>query len=135
MFDRSNGVCTTCHAVQHDPARGVTSPAWQVAPIVTTSHWLPQSTFSHADHTNAACTSCHGAATSRNAADILIPDIASCRTCHAGAQKDAQKVVSQCDSCHGFHPKKDHPVFEWVAAGRVVPGRPTAAAAHKERRP
>lgn len=129
MFEKANGVCTTCHAVQRDPARGVGPAVWQVAPIVATTHWLPQSRFSHADHTNADCTSCHGAARSDNAADILIPDIASCRTCHAGAQKDAQKVVSQCDSCHGFHPKQAHPVFEQVAAGRVVPGGPAAAAA------
>lgn len=128
MFEKSNGVCTTCHLVQRDPARGVGPAAWQVAPIVTTTHWLPQSRFSHADHSNASCASCHGAAKSGKAADILIPDIDSCRSCHAGAQKEAQKVVSRCDSCHGFHPRKDHPVFEQVAAGQRVPAGPAVVA-------
>jgi hypothetical protein len=115
MFAKPQGVCTTCHAVQRDPGHGVGPAAWQVAPIVTTAHWLPQSRFSHADHTNAACTSCHGAANSASAADILIPDITSCRSCHAGDQADAPKIVSRCDSCHGFHPKKEHPVFQHTA--------------------
>jgi len=128
MFASANGVCTTCHAVQRDTGKGVGASAWQVARIVTTDHWMPHARFSHADHQNAACASCHGAADSKQAADILIPDIASCRSCHAGAKADQEKVVSRCDSCHGFHPKKDHPVFERVAAGQPVPGGPVAAA-------
>jgi hypothetical protein len=122
MMESANGVCKTCHAVQRlAPAKGQTA-RWQVQPIVATSHWLPKSQFSHAQHQNASCTTCHAAALSKTAADILIPDLASCRNCHAGARADADKVVSRCDSCHGFHSKVEHPSFgKTSAAARGKP--------------
>ncbi|MCZ4316787.1 hypothetical protein O4H66_25570 [Comamonadaceae bacterium G21597-S1] len=126
MFQPPHGVCTTCHAVQRDATRGVGAAAWRVDTIVYTEHWLPQSRFSHADHGNAACTTCHGAENSTSAGDILIPDIGSCRSCHAGAQADHEKVVSRCDSCHGFHPKKAHPVFQRTASAATPAPVPTA---------
>jgi len=112
MFAKTNGVCTTCHAVESESASGKLPASWKVPAIVDTTHWLPQSTFSHAQHKNAECVSCHSAKTSKMSSEILIPDIQSCRTCHAGAKPDKEKVVSQCDSCHGFHPRKEHPVFQ-----------------------
>jgi hypothetical protein len=115
MFAKTNGVCTTCHAVVPEKASDKAPVQWRVPAIVETSHWLPQSTFSHAQHKNAACVSCHSAKTSKMASEILIPDIQSCRTCHAGAEPDKEKVVSQCDSCHGFHPRKEHPAFQQAA--------------------
>lgn len=124
MFDKANGVCTTCHAVQREPAAGKTPAAWRVPAIVPTDHWLPQSLFSHAQHKNASCTSCHGAENSKDAAEILIPDIDSCRNCHAGAQPDHEKVVSRCDSCHGFHPKKEHPMFQQAATATMTGTQP-----------
>ncbi len=124
MMDSPKGVCKTCHAVgKHVDAAGK-SPVWQIAPIVATSHWLPKSTFTHAQHREATCTSCHAAEMSKTSADILIPDLASCRTCHVGAQPekaDKQKVVSRCDSCHGFHAKVEHPVFSKTAQINKVP--------------
>lgn len=111
MFAARNGVCRTCHEVQAGKPAGAHAPMWTVTPIVTTERWLPQSRFSHAQHKQAACVSCHDAPVSRRASDILIPDLASCRTCHTGATRDAEKVVSRCDSCHGFHPPKLHAVF------------------------
>ncbi|MCB2031082.1 MAG: hypothetical protein KDH18_21785, partial [Rhodoferax sp.] len=128
MFQPPHGVCTTCHAVQRDATRGVGAAAWRVDTIVFTEHWLPQSRFSHADHGNAACTTCHGAENSTRAGDILIPDIGSCRSCHAGAQADHEKVVSRCDSCHGFHPKKAHPVFQRTASASASAAAASAAA-------
>lgn len=111
MFAKTNGVCTTCHAVETEPTSAKAPVRWKVSAIVETAHWLPQSTFSHAQHKNAECVSCHSAKTSKMASEILIPDIQSCRTCHAGSKPDKEKVVSQCDSCHGFHPRKEHPAF------------------------
>lgn len=122
MFAARNGVCKTCHAVQSEKPAGPRAALWTVAPIVTTERWLPQTLFSHAQHKQAACVSCHAAPQSRHASDILIPDLASCRTCHTGATKDQEKVVSRCDSCHGFHPPKEHAVFKTTAdAGGVRP--------------
>jgi hypothetical protein len=86
-----------------------------VPAIVSTAHWMAKSLFSHAQHKNADCVTCHSAETSKLSADILIPDLQSCRSCHAGAKADKEKVVSQCDSCHGFHPRKEHPAFQQAA--------------------
>ncbi len=122
MFASANGVCKTCHAVQAEKLAGRQAAIWKVSPIVVTDHWLPQSLFSHAQHKQAACVSCHEAPGSKRASEILIPAIASCRTCHTGAAKDKEKVVSRCDSCHGFHPPKAHPVFQ--ARATVSGARP-----------
>ena len=125
MMDRPTGVCKTCHAVQKQAGAAGQPVAWQIRPIVTTEHWLPKSRFSHAQHQNAACSSCHAAGASKLAADILIPDLASCRSCHTGARPDkvdSHKVQSRCDSCHGFHAKVDHPAFAKAArAAKAIP--------------
>ena len=115
MFAKTNGVCTSCHTVQADKASPKAPVRWQVPAIVSTAHWMPKSLFSHAQHKNADCVTCHSAETSKLSADVLIPDLQSCRTCHAGAKPDKQKVISQCDSCHGFHPRKEHPAFRQTA--------------------
>ncbi len=121
MMESTNGVCKTCHAVERQPAAKTVPDRWQIRPIVVTGHWLPKSQFSHTQHQNASCTSCHDAGTSKTAADILIPDLASCRTCHAGAKADDRKVASRCDSCHGFHSKVEHPAFGKTAAAKGKP--------------
>ena len=84
---------------------------WQIAPVVLTSHWLPHARFTHAQHAAAPCASCHDAGRAKDAAQILIPDLAVCQSCHAGAQPEVNKVVSRCDSCHGFHLPTENPVF------------------------
>jgi hypothetical protein len=111
MMERPKGVCLTCHTVTLKPAADGQSPGWEIGGIALTKHWLPKSTFSHAKHKNAACSDCHTPEKSKDSGDILIPDIASCRTCHAGAKPDNQKVVSTCASCHGFHSEVVRPVF------------------------
>lgn len=111
MFERPSGECRTCHAVQRAaPVKGA-PPDWTVAPVASSSHWLPHSTFSHAQHQNAACSTCHAADQSRSAADILLPDIKACQSCHTGARAEPDKVASRCESCHGFHGKPIHPSF------------------------
>ncbi len=124
MFESSNGVCKTCHevgkaATAGKPQGGAVPVTWQVRPVVMTSHWLPKSKFSHAQHKDAACASCHQAEGSKRASDILIPDIATCRTCHAGAKPEPDKIASRCDSCHGFHAKLEHPMFAQREPGKA----------------
>ena len=117
MFESPKGVCLTCHQITPKPDAN----DWLVSPVVYTHHWLPKSKFSHVQHKNASCESCHGAAKSKDSADILIPDIDSCRTCHAGTQPSGNKVQSSCDSCHGFHAPVEHAVFKEAAAGKTAP--------------
>ena len=124
MLEKPKGVCLTCHQVtprqpSPDSTRGPGGPmTWDIAPIVFTQHWLPKSKFSHAQHKNAACADCHAATGSKDSSDILIPDIATCKGCHTGLHPDNNKVVSTCDSCHGFHAEVQHPVFKEAALKR-----------------
>ena len=121
MLEKPKGVCLTCHQITPQPrgpgGQGGTSD-WSIAPILFTQHWLPKSKFSHAQHKNAVCTDCHAATVSKDSSDILIPDIATCKTCHTGLHPDKNKVVSTCDSCHSFHAELQHPIFKEAAPQR-----------------
>jgi hypothetical protein len=117
MFESPKGVCLTCHQIAPRPDAN----DWLVNPVVYTHQWLPKSRFSHVQHKNAACESCHDAAKSKDSADILIPDIDSCRTCHVGTKPSANKVQGSCDSCHGFHAPVQHAVFKEAGAGKIAP--------------
>lgn len=121
MFDKSTGVCKTCHATSRLSDSASKTVRWLVQPVVSTRHWFVQSRFSHAQHKNAPCGSCHQADKSRSASDILLPDLKTCQNCHSGARPQPDKVVSRCDSCHGFHIKTEHPSFGKTAS---VLGRP-----------
>lgn len=72
-----------------------------VAPANTTQRWLPHSKFDHDAHAGFACASCHGKAmTSTETSDVLIPGIATCKTCHAPGPNHAE---SRCFECHTYH--------------------------------
>ena len=106
---------TTC-AVCHDVTRrgdGMT-PAWDVAPVYINQHWMPLSRFDHGAHTNETCESCHAAETSLVSSDILMPDIASCQTCHGDEHTD-DKLVSVCLDCHSFHLDRFDPMVQFSA--------------------
>jgi predicted CXXCH cytochrome family protein len=120
LFESPSGECRTCHAVQRAaPAKGAPTD-WTVAPVASSSHWLPHSSFSHAQHKNADCGTCHAAGQSKSAADILLPDIKVCQGCHAGTKGEPDKVASRCESCHGFHGKPLHPSFTKSATSATV---------------
>jgi predicted CXXCH cytochrome family protein len=95
-------VCIECHIVTRQPDR-TGFEQWRVEPVRLTQHWMPQADFNHKAHQNSACTDCHNRATkSEQSADILMPVIAQCRTCH-GAVNDTVKLASDCVMCHQFH--------------------------------
>ena len=89
--------CFSCHTITK------TDNSWLIAPIAITQHWLPKSRFPHAQHNTHECASCHDAAKSKTAADILIPDIKNCQSCHAGNVPVVDKTLGTCQTCHGFH--------------------------------
>jgi hypothetical protein len=105
MFSAPNGVCTTCHAVKVTQPNATQDVVREVARILMTRHWLPGSRFTHASHEISNCEECHRARASKDAADVLIPDLDTCRSCHGGNQASGGKIISRCDSCHGFHAK------------------------------
>lgn len=92
--------CTVCHAVS--PGRTPEEP-WMVAPVRVAGEWFGKAQFTHESHTTMVCADCHQAETSDSAKDLLIPDIANCRQCHAGEEGGHDKLESGCVSCHGYH--------------------------------
>jgi len=92
--------CTVCHAVS--PGQTVEEP-WRVAPVRVAGIWFLKSRFDHGSHTTMGCVDCHKAETSPASSDLLLPDIANCRQCHAGDQGGHDLLQSGCISCHGYH--------------------------------
>jgi len=117
LFEDPKGACKTCHTIDPLTAPNAKAP-WKVQPVLSTSAWLPKARFSHAQHANAACTSCHAATTSRSSADVLIPAIEVCRHCHTGTLVETRnliqqdKVASGCNLCHSFHAPVVHASFK-----------------------
>jgi len=107
-------VCVQCHDVHRSPAAKPGQEGgvpWVVAPVHVASTWMPKARFDHGKHKTAQseCKDCHHVERSHHSADIAIPDIESCRACHAGEAPAAGKVVSTCISCHGYHLAADGP--------------------------
>ncbi len=91
--------CTTCHKVT--PPRTVSDP-WQIAPVRVSGVWYTDAKFTHAKHVTVKCEDCHAARKSEQSADLLIPGIDNCKTCHGGAYAKG-KVATTCVSCHDYH--------------------------------
>lgn len=90
--------CKQCHALTFG-LRQDTLPI--VEPARTTVRWMPHAKFSHDAHRGFSCVSCHEKVMkSTETADLLVPGIATCRTCHA---RGADHADSQCSECHTYH--------------------------------
>lgn len=86
--------CVYCHT------SGVTAaglPTMQ-KPIIP-DRWMSHARFNHQPHSHVACTECHGAKTSRETSDILLPRKDNCISCHS----PKGGVPSSCVTCHGYH--------------------------------
>ncbi|MEG3147936.1 cytochrome c3 family protein [Sphingomonas sp. RT2P30] len=114
------GACYDCHVVTPPGTSG--SIDWGVVPVRQPARYLMHGWFDHAAHTTQSCASCHAAAKSRNAADVLVPGIETCRSCHGG-EGSAAKVPSSCAMCHSYHQKQDAP---WRSRRRLSPAAPPA---------
>jgi NAD-dependent SIR2 family protein deacetylase len=124
LFEKTS--CVICHEVSRVPGAGKPGtpgkdlPQWRIAPVTPAHAWMPKAVFSHAKHRTTACVDCHAAPKSKKASDVLMPDIAHCRDCHAGNRPEKNKVASDCGLCHGFH----LPAHGAVAnAGKQVSGK------------
>jgi hypothetical protein len=90
--------CVQCHALS---TRAGADQLPIVEPARTTVRWMPHAKFDHDAHRGFACVSCHEKAlTSTEASDVLLPGIATCRTCHAPGAGHAE---SRCFECHTYH--------------------------------
>jgi hypothetical protein len=121
LYKRENQFCLKCHTV-------VTSENADDPPRIHSTgireHWFTGSRFDHTKHDaipvdprspqgqaspgDLACIVCHQqATTSRLTADLLLPGIDTCRTCHGPPTTNHGEltggVSDQCTTCHTFH--------------------------------
>jgi hypothetical protein len=90
--------CKQCHALTMG-ARQDNLPV--VEPARTTVKWMPHAKFDHDAHRGFSCASCHEKAlSSTETSEMLLPGIATCKTCHAPGPKHAE---SRCFECHTYH--------------------------------
>jgi hypothetical protein len=92
--------CDVCHRVDLDAV-----PLPSVEPPRLPEAWMPGAGFSHLDHDEFGCGECHAAAAaSSETADVLLPGIAACRTCH-GEDESAAGWGGRlgCGECHAYH--------------------------------
>ena len=100
--------CSYCHGdAQHVDAPDGTVLVWPAVNLRT--QWMSRATFDHAPHLMVECSSCHKASESRATADVLMPSVQTCATCHA----PGKGASSQCIECHGYH--------DWSKAQPVKP--------------
>jgi hypothetical protein len=104
--------CGYCHTVDKPDTKG--SPFVVKNPVIP-DRWLTRSVFSHQAHGMVSCTSCHNAEKSSTSADINLPNVASCRECHAPMSESAHGLGERgagdsCVMCHVYHPKNAAPV-------------------------
>lgn len=89
--------CKQCHALSTVPG----SDLPRVAPAQLTQRWIPHARFDHDAHRGFACVGCHPRAlASKETSDVLVPNLATCKTCHAPGADHAE---SRCFECHTYH--------------------------------
>jgi hypothetical protein len=90
--------CKQCHALTTGEGQ---SGLPAVEPARTTVRWMPHAKFDHDAHRGFSCVSCHEKALkSTEMSDLLLPGIATCKTCHAPGPEHAE---SRCFGCHTYH--------------------------------
>jgi hypothetical protein len=103
--------CKECHSLSYPDGPGGLPV---VAKSAITARWLPHAEFDHEAHQMVQCASCHAKANdSREASDVLIPGVKTCRQCHRAGQDAAE---ARCFECHFYH--------DW-SRGKPVIGRYT----------
>lgn len=93
------GACYDCHTIT-GPVDGRFD--YRVAPVHQTARYFAKGWFDHDAHKTEDCSTCHAAATSKAATDLLLPGIGTCRDCHGGEASNAD-VPSSCAMCHDYH--------------------------------
>lgn len=106
VFSRG-GVCYDCHIISAPPAG---TDNWGVGKVQQTLRYLEKGWFDHGAHKTETCKSCHSAAKSTLASDLILPGIKTCRNCHGG-EGSRTDVPSSCAMCHSYHADDGAP---WV---------------------
>jgi hypothetical protein len=91
--------CKLCHVMTEEKGSLPTVAKSSIPP-----RWFLHAEFNHDSHRFLTCTACHDRTPeSRETADILLPRIATCRSCHqdSGPRRDA--ASGRCSECHSYH--------------------------------
>jgi hypothetical protein len=89
--------CKQCHMLIFEGGDALP----KIAPSNITARYMPHANFDHSQHGLVDCVACHASATaSQQSSDVLVPGIASCRTCHHAG---AEAAESRCFECHTYH--------------------------------
>ncbi len=116
LFGPGHNTCTECHGYD-TPAGRKSSPdlsqsldGVQIEPTYVPTIWFEHANFDHSAHRAVSCRSCHEDAFERSTtnADVLLPRMDVCASCHAPAGRDAsgQPVGGAghaCTECHRYH--------------------------------
>jgi hypothetical protein len=106
--------CWLCHKSDPTPNSAAllstesTLPTYQA--VKQPEHWFSSAVFSHPAHQLVECTECHTKAlTSTSEHDMIMPSIATCRSCHDGRSNPQGPALmsghaeSGCYLCHTYH--------------------------------
>jgi hypothetical protein len=104
LFDKG---CKLCHVMIEG-----NMPLPTVAASSIPSRWLLHADFSHNSHRLLTCVACHNRTPeSRETADILLPGISFCRSCHQERGPKHDAASGKCSECHSYHDwKREQPV-------------------------
>ena len=144
----AEGACGECHQGTA-PTSGQFD--WGIRPVAFPVRYMLHGWFDHRPHQVAmrpgqrqlegsqACLSCHRADASSDSADLLLPNVASCRDCHGG-ETTSLPVASTCAMCHDYHMDEGTPamLLRQTVRGRrwqstVIRVQPQQAAAPRSR--
>ena len=109
--------CALCHAFD----RQVTAFP-KVEDSFIPARWFRHAEFDHKAHRMLKCEECHiGASKSTQTADVLVPGVETCRSCHrksdrSGAAQEAS-ATTNCASCHIYHDKTKP--MDWKGKGTI----------------
>ena len=102
--------CNTCHVLSRPGDQRGDATKVEVKPVRITERWFPHAEpFPHGQHVELTqCADCHAlAATSRETADLILPSLGACKTCHRPAEEvelEPERLArSTCRTCHSFH--------------------------------
>jgi hypothetical protein len=131
-----DGACYDCHQIQAPPGNSL---AFRIRPVAFPTRYMQHGWFDHRPHQQTECATCHAANRSQSANDLLLPNLASCQTCHGG--ESSGDVPSTCAMCHDYHMDEGVPamLLRQRVRGRrwettVIPVRPQPAAGMPPRR-
>ena len=94
-----NKNCFLCHSGK--AADDATSLP-EITPTAVPAHWMPRAEFSHGEHEQMPCASCHPSIPeSRETSEVNLPGKDVCTACHVDGERASAGTV--CMQCHVYH--------------------------------